>query len=58
MKACPIKCSSCTDPETCQDCKPGNYLLDKTCLSKKFLFSFQENNNYLQSLSNALQFVY
>jgi len=29
----PKKCATCTDPSTCQTCKPANYLLNKACLA-------------------------
>jgi len=31
-KACPTRCATCTDPGTCNTCKPGNYPLNGACL--------------------------
>ena len=30
-QACPSGCVACTDPGTCQGCKPGFYSLGTTC---------------------------
>ena len=32
QKACPTRCATCTDPGTCNTCKPANYPLNGACL--------------------------